>query len=557
MKALRMRRLLLGVFSVLILLTGSVISLTLFYQDPVLKSAHATNIDTPVPLFHPSSGLAHENQLPGTTAWQLDAHVNLNFIQGYTATVSTLPDTLVPLYISSYAPTTFTVDVYRIGWYHGLGGHLYYRSPPIESLVQGIWTPYNGLEGCPTCTTDPVTHLVETHWQSNYTLPVGDWPSGVYLLKLVADNHAENEIPLVIREAHPQAAALANISVNTYQAYNLWGGFSLYHSDRKETALGVKVAATKVSFNRPYDRSGGVGDLLAWDIHMIRWMERSALDVAYTTDVDISEHPEQLLQHRVVIVMAHDEYWTKAMRDGMENARDHGVSLGFFGANAAYWQNRYEPDAEQHPDRVITCYKVSTKTAASDPMFAIDPSVVTTTWRDPLVNRPESELLGLEYLSLVPSKALPDWVVDAAPDPYIAAAGLQPDEHVKGGLVGYEYDGIISLLHTPPQLHVIAASPLINTYGRPQVAMSAYYFAKSGAMVFDAGTMWWADALDNGSPLYAYQQNFINSNTKIMALTYHLISAMLAATPAAPGSGATASFSAERCATQCFVFPAI
>ena len=67
------------------------------------------------------------------------------------------------------------------------------------------------------------------------------------------------------------------------------------------------------------------------------------IDVAYTTDVDLDLHPELVLQHKALLSLGHDEYWSKEMFDGAQNARDHGVNLAFFGANAIYRQIRLTP----------------------------------------------------------------------------------------------------------------------------------------------------------------------------------------------------------------------
>ena len=45
----------------------------------------------------------------------------------------------------------------------------------------------------------------------------------------------------------------------------------------------------------------------------------------------------------------HNEYWTKEMFDAAENARDSGVNLAFFGADAVYTQVRFEPSAAGDP----------------------------------------------------------------------------------------------------------------------------------------------------------------------------------------------------------------
>src|SRR5205823_5779801 len=106
-------------------------------------------------------------------------------------------------------------------------------------------------------------------------------------------------------------------------------------------------------------------------------------DVSYTTDVDVDRDPSELARHRLVLTAGHSEYWTKAMRDGFEWARDQGTNLAFMGANTGYWQIRYADDR-----RTIVEYR----NATADP----EPDVLTKTvrFRDLVPPRPECELLG-------------------------------------------------------------------------------------------------------------------------------------------------------------------
>src|SRR6185437_3428264 len=179
--------------------------------------------------FQSDSLIARENQLLGTTAWELTPGTSTTFIQGYAGAVSALPGQNVPLYISSLTPSWYTLNVYRIGWYGGAGGRLVYTASYLRSTAQGVWRGSRGLVGCARCTTDPDTHLVEANWKESFLLHVGeDWVSGVYLIKLSVGTNAESYIPLVVRNDSSNAAVLVDIPVNTYQAYNVWGGYSLY-----------------------------------------------------------------------------------------------------------------------------------------------------------------------------------------------------------------------------------------------------------------------------------------------------------------------------------------
>jgi len=490
--------------------------------------------------FQTNSPIALENQQPGTTDWELDPGVSTIFIQGYAGMVSALPGQVVPLYISSVIPVDYGLAVYRIGWYGGLGGRLMFAVTHLHSQAQGVWLQKLGLIGCASCTTDPTTHLVDAHWNVSYRLPIGaDWASGVYLIKLSVGQFAESYIPLVVRAATSRAAVLMDIPVNTYQAYNLWGGYSLYqhinHVLRDEQSDSDR--ATQISFNRPYVRSAGAGDFLLWDIHNVRWLERSDIDVTYTTSVDVARDPRQLLYHHVYLASGHDEYWTKSMRDGIEYARDHGINLAFLGANDSYWQARLAPDAAGHPNRTLVCYKVlshpfnSSEDLINDPMYPSHPESVTTMWRDPLLHRPENSLLGLMYSSYFSGdgRYIPDMVITKSSvlDQLAVTAGLTSGEHLGGGVLGYEYDSLWKNGHTPHGLVVLAESPVVNTYHETQMAYTAYYRAPSGAIVFDAGSIWWGNGLDNFQPPGVVASDFFQTNQGISNLTANILHAML------------------------------
>ena len=114
----------------------------------------------------------------------------------------------------------------------------------------------------------------------------------------------------------------------------------------------------RVSFDRPYSNYGD-GGLMASEVYFVRWLERSGYDVSYSTDVDTHVRGARLRRHRALLSVGHDEYWTKEMYDAAEAARDAGVHLGFFGADAVYryrghriptpWATPDEPRATTRP----------------------------------------------------------------------------------------------------------------------------------------------------------------------------------------------------------------
>ena len=169
-------------------------------------------------------------------------------------------------------------------------------------------------------------------WPVTDTLQVpADWVSGYYVAQLVLTSGPNAgtgyQTYFVVRELPlRRSQILVQVPVNTWQAYNGWGGFSLYEFDYAKN-----VRASKVSFDRPYDWSlAGAQVPLVWELPLVRFLEREGYDVSYQTDVDTDQDPASLLQHRLVIDSGHDEYWTRTMFDAFAQARDAGTNLALW-----------------------------------------------------------------------------------------------------------------------------------------------------------------------------------------------------------------------------------
>jgi hypothetical protein len=493
-----------------------------------------------VPILSPTAPNTLENyQKIGTTAWQIDKHVDTTYLQGYAGSVSVQAGDTLPLYISARAPIAYNLDVYRIGWYMGLGGRLYASAHNLHASAQGYWTPQDGLSNCPTCFSDPTTHLIEARWADSYDLATGaNWLSGVYLIKLTAtgsSTRAESYIPFVVRNDASQSTVLVNLPVNTYEADNIWGGYNLNQHGTQEDYTGTisPDRATQVSFDRPFAASSGAGDFLNWDIHGVRYFERAGLDVSYTTNVDVASHPEQLQQHRVFVTLGHDAYWTNSIYQGLTTARDQGVSMIFLGGGDGHWQARLEPDRTGMPDRTLVSYQVSstatdpTMKLSADPEYHIDRSLVTAAWSDPVLNRPENALLGLMQGGYVsPDVQTPTWV--ASPlnpsDQLVSVSGISPGQSLSGNSVGDAFDTVANNGHTPNNLVTLGSAVVLGTSQQVYTADTAYYLANT-SLVFDAGSAWWEWALDEFTIPGASQQNITLGNLSLMSLTTNAIRA--------------------------------
>jgi hypothetical protein len=448
--------------------------------------------------------IMNENAYLGTTSWQIPYDQGASTqIQAYANATSVSPGQKLTFYVSTQIEgTPYSISIYRLGWYGGSGGRLMSLQANQIGHAQGYYDPStNRLVGCNSCRVDTQTGLIEADWQPSYTLTVpSDWTTGVYLAKFTDANDMQTYTPFVVR-GNTHSTYVVVIPFTTDEAYNNWGGKSLYgfNSSGTNSETNSVGRAVKVSFDRPYVQNFGSGYVLQFEADAIHWFERQGYDLSYISSVDLHEDPAQLLQHRAYVSMGHDEYWTKEMRDGVEYARDHGVGLAFLGADAAYWQMRFEPDSAGVPDRTIVCYKVETENhdLARDPLYGKDNTRVTAQWRDPVLNRPENALIGIMFSNLTSSSGFPWQVSSQATSPLLDGTGLRPGQEYGCGLVGYEWDRVFANGATPAGLHVLSVSHTIYGNNHPDVSNTTYYIASSGAMVFATGSINWTRSLDS------------------------------------------------------------
>jgi hypothetical protein len=436
---------------------------------PARAKAAATPKPPVTPVAPVTQWVVDENTRPGTRDWTVTRAGATHEIEGYADRVSAQAGDTVALYVSTTA-STFHVEAYRMGWYGGLGGRLVWRSAEVPGTRQAAPTVAAGV------------NMVEARWRPS--LPVtldATWPPGQYLFKLVASTGAQRYVPLTVRDDASHAAYLVQSSVATWQAYNLWGDYSLYLGGRPSNPSFARRARV-VSFDRPYDHDGS-GDFLGNELPFVSYVESKGLDVTYWTDVDLQREPQLVLNHKAVVTLGHDEYWSTTMRLAAELARARGVNLAFLGANAMFRHVRFAP-SPLGADREVVDYK----SASEDPAPARDDKTVD--WRAPPLDHPESTLIGEAY-ECNPVDA--DMVVTDTSSWLYAGTGLHDGDHLSH-LVGTEYDRWNPQMPGPSNVTVLAHSPL-RCQHKPSYADMTYYTATSGAGVFDTGTGWWVNSL--------------------------------------------------------------
>jgi hypothetical protein len=441
-----------------------------------------------------------ENTRPGNPPSEWDVGEGDDDITAFTTDISTNVGGTVRFKVNTTAPT-FRVEIFRLGYYQGLGARKVATLPTANGTAQ------------PACLNVPATGLIDCgNWSVSASWTVSaDAVSGVHLAVLTRlDNGNRNMTPFVVRDDASHAAIVFQTSDTTWQAYNDYGGNSLYEGDPVGRAY-------KVSYNRPFNTRAGTPQgrdfLFSTEYPTIRWLERNGYDVAYQSGVDTDRHGSLLTNHRTFLSVGHDEYWSGAQRTNVEAARDAGVNLAFLSGNEVFWKTRYEPsiDGSSTAYRTLVTYKETRANAKIDPS-----SAWTGTWRDPRFSppadggRPENALTGTWYMVNCCNSAItvPDTDAQLRFWRHTSLQSLAPGEvaTLAPNTLGYEFDevadngfqpaGLVPLskttIDTPEYLldHGSEVGPGTATH------RLVIHRAPSGALVFGAGTVQWAWGLD-------------------------------------------------------------
>jgi len=410
--------------------------------------------------------IAAENALPGTSEFAVRMEKPyVDMLHAWCDHDSARRGDTVTIFATTKAKT-FTAEAFRFGWYGGkTGRRVWQADAPIAGLVQK------------SPTVDAKTNMRScAHWKPSLTVDItNDWPPGMYMFRLIGDDGGNTFVPLTILEDR-QAAVLVVSAITTWNAYNLYGGASLYEGEHGRSKV--------VTFDRPYHQSGS-GHFFGGEYELVQMIESMGIDVAYTTSVDLHARPEQIAAggYKAVISLAHDEYYSVPIRRALESARDAGVNLMFLGANAGFRRIRLE-ESTHGPHRLEVNYRV----AKDDPLNGKgDQSLVTTEWRAAPAADPEAGLIG-NYYESNPVKA--DMVVVNPGSWILEGTGLTKGHRFKD-LVQNEYDRVTPEVQgTPYNIEVICHSPVVCR-GKSSFADVTYYTDSSGAGVFATGTLWW------------------------------------------------------------------
>ena len=265
-------------------------------------------------------------------------------------------------------------------------------------------------------------------WPVSIEVPVDPaWQSGFYIVTLTAQGSAPDRATahagFVVRGRTVRSDPCRNLLVldtNTWNAYNTWGGRSLY------------TGGTKVSFARPFCRGilsrpeverddrkarpvysheepdpdgtifqayrmergypSAIGSA-GWFTHgrrFIEWAESRGYEFDYAVSSDLEDDPSITDGYRLIVSVGHDEYWSAGQRNTVERHVENGGHFASFSGNTMFWQVRLE-QAER--GRSMVGFKYTAHRA--DPIIETDrPQEMSGMWGDPIVGRPEWSFLG-------------------------------------------------------------------------------------------------------------------------------------------------------------------
>jgi hypothetical protein len=421
--------------------------------------------------------VVEENRRPGTLDWVVVAST---MMYGYCDQVSATHGDIVTLYVDAPGPQ-YSVELYRAGYYGGLGGRLIWSASNLVSQAQ------------PPPTVTPGINMVECDWEPSLSVEIEDgWPPGYYLFKLIGNDtgRISGYVPLIVRDDTSRAAFMIMSAVTTAQAYNAWGGHSLY--------VGPGAATTRsrvVSYDRPYDgTSWGAPNFIGNEFPLVFLAESLGLDVTYSTDIDLHEQPALLLNHKGLFSLGHDEYWSQVMRTAVDDAITAGVNCAFLGANAIYRHIRLEP-SPLGPNRHQVCYK--SDFMEEDPFWGVDPAEVTSDWPTGPMPRPEKSTIGSQYIDL--GANAPMTVVNPGHWAF-EGTGVTMGQSLPGVIFG-EYDFFDPSVPGPENVEILAHSAIKNR-GPDNFSDMTYYTRPGGGGVLATGNAYFIYRLSNAPMIY-------------------------------------------------------
>jgi hypothetical protein len=293
----------------------------------------------------------------------------------------------------------------------------------------------------------------------------GDWPSGLYFLRVSASDGRVGYAPFIVRPRRLGTHRVAVVlSTNTWAAYN----FADADGDGWGDSWYVTARHRSVDLRRPFLDFGVPFRFHDWDLEFVAWLNRTGKSVDFLSDDDLdalASGDELARRYDLVVFPGHEEYVTSHEYDVIERYRNEGGNLAFLAANNLY----------RRVDRVGQTL------------------VRGATWRR--LGRPEAAVVGVQYVGSDQGQRQGGYRITGLAAAPWAFAGTGLADGDMFGRYGIEIDSRTAA--SPSEVHVLAHIPDLLGPGRS--AEMTYYETPAGAKVFAAGALNFAASL--GDPV--------------------------------------------------------
>ena len=173
-------------------------------------------------------------------------------------------------------------------------------------------------------------------WNETFSLTIPAWwGSGLYAASCADASGTSFDITFVVKPAPADRSNIALLAnVNTWLAYNGWGGESKY-SGRATT-----------SFLRPLPGASPAADdhLTRGELWVLGWLSSEGFPPDVYSDIDFHNAGCDASQYRCLVLSTHPEYWSRQMYSNLAAYLDSGGSLLYLGGNGIYENGEYVPD---------------------------------------------------------------------------------------------------------------------------------------------------------------------------------------------------------------------
>ena len=301
--------------------------------EPEVQSADTMPLERPIFTY------------TGSQPWQIATRPDATHVlEGYASRPSYLPGETLRLAVSTTA-STYDVAIFRVSG----------KAPVAGPFVQVASEPGQAGRRQSPPAIDPITKMATARWQYDFTYAIPkSWKSDVYLVRLSSSEGVQSYVPFVLRSPVAHRILVVSNAMN-WEAYNRWGGSSAYTTDVGQPMPGV-TRALAVSFDRPYASDGGAGQLFFLELPLVSWLLRQNLDVAFTTDYDLSLDPDAQPLPKVVVFNAHDEYWGVPLYQWLQRHVNvlGDMGLAMLAADTGYWPVTFaHPTADGPRDMLV------------------------------------------------------------------------------------------------------------------------------------------------------------------------------------------------------------